>query len=334
MRKTDLLKIILLVLVIGFSALTYLNRQNTLSKTKFLLDTIVDISVTAKNKNCKEKKLESLIDSTFSLISEYETKLSYFMEDSELWKMNHSEKDTFYIDSDFYEILQLSSKLYSETDSLYDVTIGCLTELWNFDKAHIPSLDSIAEAQNNIGFHRIKFSENRLFKPKGIKINLGSVAKGFIIDKSIKFLKANNIDSAIINAGGDIRIFNYKKPLNVGIQNPRKQSEVIDVLKMKNSAVVTSGDYERYFKIEEKIYHHIINPKTGFPANNSISVTVIASTATIADAYSTALFLMKPVEAIELINKVENVEAIIFYFKNDKIVNIKSNGIGNYLVVK
>ena len=171
MKKKDLLRILVLVLVIGFSALTFLNRQNTISKSRFLMDTIVDISVTAKNKNCTEKKLETIVDSTFSLISKYENKFSFFNENGKLWEINHSEKDSFSIDSDFYEILKLSSKIYSETDSLYDVTIGSLTELWDFDKAHIPSLDSIKIAQENIGFHKIKFSENQLYKPKGIKLN-------------------------------------------------------------------------------------------------------------------------------------------------------------------
>ncbi|NQV17737.1 MAG: FAD:protein FMN transferase [Armatimonadetes bacterium] len=332
MKKKDLLKIFVLVVVVGFSALFFLNRQNTVEKTRFLLDTIVDISVTAKNKNCTEKKLKTIVDSTFSLILKYEKKFSYFLKDSKLWEMNNSEKDNFSIDSDFYEMLKLSSEVYSETDSLYDISIGSLTELWDFDKVHIPSLDSIEFAQNNIGFHKIKFSENQLYKPKEIKINLGSVAKGFIIDKAITFLKDNKVESAIINAGGDIRILDYPKPLRVGIQNPRKQSEVIAVLTMQNSAVVTSGDYERYFEIDGQIYHHIVNPKTGFPAYNSISVTVIASSATIADAYSTALFLMEPDDAIELTNTIENIEAIIFYFEDDEIVNLKSNGLKEYLI--
>ncbi len=332
MNKKDLLRILVLVIVIGIAALFFLNRQNTVAKTRFLLDTIVDISVAAKNKNCTEKKLETIVDSTFSLISKYENKFSFFNENGKLWEINHSEKDSFSINPDFYEMLKLSSALYFETDSLYDVTIGSLTELWDFDKAHIPSLDSIKTAQDNIGFYRIKFSKNYLFKPKGIKLNLGSVAKGFIIDKAIKFLKVNKVESAIINAGGDIRILNYIRPLKVGIQNPRKQSEIIAVLKMQNSAVVTSGDYERYFEIDGQIYHHIINPKTGFPADNSISVTVIAPTATIADAYSTALFLMEPDKAIVLVNTIKDMESIIYYFKNDEIVNIKSDGLDEYLI--
>ena len=326
MKKKDLLRILVLFVVIGLSAVFFFNRQNTVAESRFLLDTIVDISVTAKNKNCTEKKLETIIDSTFSLISKYEKKFSFFNEDGKLWKMNHLDKYSFSIDSDFYEILELSSKIYSETDSLYDVTIGSLTELWNFDKVHIPSFDSIKTAQKNIGFHRMKFSENRLYKPKGIKLNLGSVAK------AITFLGDNKVEFAIINAGGDIRIFNYPKPLKVGIQHPRNKSEIINVLKIQNSAVVTSGDYERYFKIDGQIYHHIINPKTGFPANNSISVTVIAPTATIADAYSTALFLMEPDKAIELTNTSKNIEAIIYYFEDEEIVNVKSDGLDEYLI--
>ena len=330
MKKKDLLKILVLVVVVGFSALFFLNRQNTVEKTRFLLDTIVDISVTAKNKNCIEKKLETIVDSTFSLISRYENKFSFFNENGKLWEMNNSEKDSFSIDSDFYEILELSSKIYSETDSLYDISIGSLTELWDFDKVHIPSLDSIKIAQNNIGFYRIEFSKNYLYKPKGIKLNLGSVAKGFIIDKAITFLKDNKVESSIINAGGDIRIFNYQKPLNVGIQNPRKQSEIIDVLKIQNSAVVTSGDYERFYIIENRKFSHIINPSTGYPHKKAISATVIAPRAVEADALSTALCVMGSKKGIPLINSLNNVEAMIVEKNQEDILVSRSKGYKNY----
>jgi len=177
------------------------------------------------------------------------------------------------------------------------------------------------------------------------------------VDKAVEFLQKNGIKKGIVNAGGDLRIFGYKKPLEIGIQHPnaggdlrifgykkpleigiqhprKKRNEIIAILKVKNKAVVTSGDYEQFFIIDGKRYHHILNPKTGFPAKTCVSVTVIASTALQADAFSTALFLLKPKSAIELANKTPNLEAIIYATENGSLVSYKSKNINQYLAVE
>ena len=327
MKKRDLINIIILVAVIAFGAISFKNRTYTFSDTKFLMDTIVDIKITTKNKN-----VEHIIDAAFELIEEYDNILSFYSEESQLWKFNNSIIKSFPMDEDLLQIYYLSKKLYQNSDSLYDISIGALSELWDFNKLHIPSEDSIKTALENIGFEKLTLEEVHLTKPEGVKVNLGSLAKGFIIDKVVEYLISEDIESGFVNAGGDMHIFGQKKPLQIGIQHPRNnKNELIGVLNIKNKAVVTSGDYERFFELDGKRYHHILNPRTGYPAEGTVSVTVVAPTALFADAYSTALFLMEPQKAIELIDRTDMLEAVIYYFEDSEIKKLESDGIKHYI---
>jgi len=330
MKKRDIVNLVILIIVISFAAYRFYHRKYNFAKSRFALDTIVEITFTTSNKDSNP-----LLDRAFDLIEEYEKKFSFFQKGSKLWNINHSEMDSVQIDKEFFEILKISEDLFYKSGSLYDVTIGSLSELWDFSNTHIPSRDSIEIAQHSIGFEKIRYSENYLFRPSETKLNFGSLAKGYIIDRVVDFLKDNLVESGIINAGGDMRIFGYEKPVRIGIQHPRaEQNEVIEILQAGNQAVVTSGDYERYFEIDGKRYHHILNPETGYPSENAISVTVIAPSAVIADAYSTALFLMKPEKAIEIADQNENMEVIVYYQNEDEIDNLKSKNFSRYLVEK
>ncbi len=327
MKKRDVVNIIILVVVIAFGAISFANRTYTFSDTKFLMDTIVDIKIETKNKNA-----EFVIDVAFEIINEYEKVLSFYNQDSELWKLNNAITNSMPLDEDLLQIYFLSNQLYQDSDSLYDISIGALSELWDFNKLHIPSGDSIQKALENVGFDKLTLEGVHLTKPEGVKINLGSLAKGFIIDKVVEYLASEGIESGFVNAGGDMRIFGQKKPLRIGIQHPRNnRNELIGVLNIKNEAVVTSGDYERFFELDGERYHHILDPKTGYPAEGTVSVTVVAPTALFADAYSTALFLMEPDKAIELIDRMDMLEAVIFYLKDSEIKKLESIGMVKYL---
>ncbi len=327
MKKRDVVNITILVAVIAFGAISFANRKYTFSDTKFLMDTIVDIKIETKDKDA-----EFAIDAAFEIINEYEKVLSFYDQDSELWKFNNSITNSMPLDEDLLQVFFLSKQLYHDSDSLYDITIGVLSELWDFNKLHIPSEDSIKTALENVGFEKLTLEGVHLTKAEGVKVNLGSLAKGFIIDNVVEYLVSEEIKSGFVNAGGDMRIFGQKKPLRIGIQHPRNsRNELIGVLNIKNKAVVTSGDYERFFELDGKRYHHILNPKTGYPAEGTVSVTVIAPTALFADAYSTVLFLMEPQKAIELIDRTDMLEAVIYYLEDSEIKKLESDGIKHYV---
>ena len=326
MKKKEIIGLIILALMFFYAGYKYYNKKYEFEDSALLMDTLVNIQLESQSKNA-----DSIIDSAFAFISKQDSMLSYYKKNSIVYRMNHTDK--IVINDVIYKMLEIGKNLYSQTDSLYDLTIGDLVDIWNFKKEKIPSADMIDSALVNVGFDKIKFNKKTIEKPRKMKLNFGSIAKGLIIDKTVEYLKKHKIKKGIINAGGDIRIFGYAKPIKVGIQHPRKKSgEIIGIIKVGNKAVVTSGDYERFFIKNGKRYHHILNPKTGFPATDAVSVTVISDSAVLADAYSTALFLMGYKNAIRLANKTSGIEAILFYEKEGKLFYKKSLGMDKYLL--
>ena len=312
-------------MVIAVGVIRYKTKVYTARKSKILMDTIVEISI-----NSKDKNINDTMEKTIAFIKKLDNKFSYYEEDSYLNQLNIRNKTK--IDQDFYELLQLSKKIYIESDSLFDVSIAPLVDLWDFSRKELPNPDSLEESLRKVNYSRIVFDKDSINIPSKMKLNFGALAKGFIIDKTIQFLKRNDVDFGYINAGGDIRFFGYDRKIKLGIQHPRNKNKVISTLSIKNQAIVTSGDYERFFEIDGKRYHHIINPKTGYPVKNTISVTVLAPTAVLADALSTAVFLLKPEEGINLIKTYPHTEAIIYYKTNNEIISLKTMGIKDKLI--
>lgn len=326
MKKRDIINIILFILVFAFAAYRYSTRTYSSQRSAFVMDTIVDIKIETRHKDTND-----ILNNALKLMEDYENKLSFYKNESQIWKFNNSIIDSLLIDNDLKEIIYISKELFYKTDKHYDITIGALSEIWDFENEIIPSNDDIDKAIQVTHFEDLKIQNNYLHKPVGMKINLGSLAKGYVIDKTVEYLKQQNVISGFVNAGGDMRIFGREKPFKIGIQHPRSESnEIIDVINVGNRSVVTSGDYERYFMKDSKRYHHILDPLTGYPSQNLISVTAIAETALIADAYSTALFLLEPEKAIKLAEETNELEAIVYFFKDDKIEKLETQSFKEY----
>ncbi|MDY6915548.1 MAG: FAD:protein FMN transferase, partial [Candidatus Cloacimonadota bacterium] len=313
MKKKDIISLFILFGVIAFAGYRFYNRFHSYEDSRFLMDTIVTLKL--EDDNCE---LESVADSAFSLIRNLDDKLSFYGSGL-ISDINNSNISEFNMDNDLYQLLLISQQLYETTRGKYDVTIGTVSELWNFNTGKIPAPDSIAAHLKIVGFDKLEFNKKNLYKPNGMKLNLGSLAKGYIVDKIVDFLKKNNIERGIVNAGGDMRLFGYSHKMPIGIQHPRNRNEIIATLDIKNKAIVTSGDYERFFIKDKKRYHHILDATTGYPSHQAISVTVLANKAVWADALSTAIFLLPPKKGIEIINSLPNTEAIIYYEKEGEI---------------
>ncbi len=329
MKRNEWISLVILLLVLLFSIYRYHTRIFSDRRVRIMMGTQVEISLSSKTKN-----LPAIIDSTFALIAYYETKFSNYTNEGALWEINNAETDSIAIDADFVEILTLAESFYHKTDKLYDLTITPLTELWNGNRISPPPPDSIMTAMSKVGFNRLHIGEDYLKKPIDMKINLGSIAKGYIIDKAAEYALKKGVVYGFINAGGDIRLLgDFPKNERIGIQHPRERNKVIAVLGLKEGAIVTSGDYERFFDYEGKRYHHIINPLTGYPVdNNTFSVTIIAPNATLADVLSTAVFLMDIDSAIEMVKSIPAVDCIIYYKDNDEIMSLRTQGIKNYII--
>jgi len=293
-----------------------------------MLGTQISLFGVSKNKNIKKH-----IEQAFDLVSKYDLKFSYYNPESELYQINNSDSIVFNIDDEFTEILLLAERIYYESNHLYDVTIGNIFDIWDFENEIIPDSLTIQSLLSQVGFDKLILQEGYLFKPKNIKINLNSICKGYIADRVVDFLINAGVKEAIVNCGGDIRFYsNNKKKWTVGIQNPRDRDTMIATLRIPDMAVVTSGDYERFFIIDENRYHHIINPLTGYPTNKIISATILSNFAFIADALSTAIMLMHPFEAIELIKTYPNTDGIIFFHdENEEIVSLKTENLNKWI---
>ena len=325
MKRKDIINLIIFVVIFAFAAYRYSKQTYITQRSEFVMDTLVEIKIETKSKNTEET-----LESAINLIQDLENKLSFYKQGSNIWNFNNSVTDSLIIDDDLAEIFAVSKELYKKTNSHYDITVGALTEIWDFDNKLIPTKIKIEESRSTTGHNKLTIQNNYLHKPIGMKINLGSLAKGYIIDVLVDHLKQQNVISGFVNAGGDMRIFGREKPYKIGIQHPRSESnEMIDILDVGNMSVVTSGDYERYFMQDGRRYHHILDPISGYPSENAISVTVIAETALLADAYSTALFLLEPKDAIELAEQ-NNVEAIIYFIITDEIEKLETQGMRNY----
>jgi thiamine biosynthesis lipoprotein len=214
----------------------------------------------------------------------------------------------------------ISRSLYFNkiTNGCFDITVKPVIDLFkqNFVEGHssTPSEKELSKVMALVGSSKIRFSGKSIsFQVPGMGITLDGIAKGYIVDKASDVLTRMGIKNHLINAGGDIRTQGEKsrgKPWTIAIQDPQKRRHYPDIIQMRDGAVATSGNYEVYFD-KEKMFHHIVNPKTGLSPHMSTSVSVIAPNAMDADALATGIFVMNPVKGTHLINSMRGYESLI-----------------------
>lgn len=312
-QRGYLIQFIFLLILIGFGLWREHSREREVRKSVFLMDTLVEINVSGRMRN-----LPAIVDSVIEMAENYEKQFSFYNEESLLGRINSLQERETEINEEFFELLTQGEKYYRLTGGRYDLTVGVLSEIWDIEAEKIPDSEEINSALALTGMDKIVYDKHQIKKPKGMKLNLGSIAKGYIVDKITEFLQARGVEQGLINAGGDLRFWGLGEIL-IGIQHPREaRGETIDNIKVSDKAVVTSGDYERSYFVNGKRYHHIIDAQTGYPASECISSTVIAHNAETADALSTAAFLLPVAEAIEMVNSIDGAEVIIYYINEDR----------------
>lgn len=200
----------------------------------------------------------------------------------------------------------------------FDVTVLPLVELWGFERGGaIPPQDVLAEKLTSVGYRGIILEESSLsvgFSKPGMGLDLGAIAKGWAVDRAIEKLEARGIHNAIIDAGGDLRIIGArpgKEFWRIGVQHPREPGALLATFELRDTAIVTSGDYERFFLVNGVRYHHILDPATGEPARGCQSVTVLAATAAEADACATAAFVLGPARGLAFLRSRPGVRGLI-----------------------
>ena len=323
MNRKEIFSLIILIVVVSYGAYKYFTREYTEIRSKYILDTIVEISATSKSKN-----VSSEIERTFNLIHDLEGKFNEYNAESMLAKINSSEEEHFEMDPDLYELLVIADSLWQMTEGAFDPTIKPVWDLWNFgaEEPVIPDSLLILAELEIVDFSRIKYDKEQLYKPRGMQITFGAIAKGYILDKARDYMKERHLLKGFINSRSSMTFFGYKISPLVYIQHPRKDDNSIASFRVNNLSIGTSGDYQQYFELDGERYHHILNAHTGMPVPNIFSVTVVSEKAAWADGLCTALFTMDPQEALEKVRAMPNTNTVIYYSQDDAIFSLKTEG--------
>ena len=265
-----------------------------------------------------EDRAHRAAELAFRAIGRIDKVMSTYRPESDISRLNRSAgADWVPIDPELTHVIE-KSRLYSElSQGAFDISYKPLGKLWNFEPGSRPPAPGAVEALLPLVDYRAVqldgMGRGRLEKP-GMAIGLGGIAKGYAIDQAVAVLQESGIGHAMVNAGGDIRVLGSKFPgraWHVGIQDPRSPKALIEELALVDCAVATSGDYERFFFHDGVRYHHILDPRTGFPARGCRSVTVISKTAMAADALATAVFILGPEKGLALIETLPDSEVMI-----------------------
>lgn len=253
--------------------------------------------------------------------------MSPWIETSILSQVNkHAFSKPVQVSEEFFNIIQGAIKISEMTEGAFDITFSSVGYLYDYREKKQPTQAELQSKVPLINYRSLKLDkENRTIRylQDGVKIDLGGIAKGLAVDNSIARLKSFGVTEASVTAGGDTYVLgdNGGKYWRIGIRHPRAEKKLVTVLPLANSAVSTSGDYERFFIDEngERI-HHIINPTTGKSVASVQSVTILAENSTYADALSTSVFVLGVEKGLELVNRLPNVSAIIVD-KNGKLLH-------------
>jgi len=243
--------------------------------------------------------------------------MSPYKEDSELSRINReAARAPVSISREMAAIIARAIEFSKLSDGAFDITFSSVGYLYDYRRHIHPSDAEIARALPGINYRHLVLDGKHHtlhFAREGVRIDLGGIAKGWAVDRSIEILKKHAITHALVNAGGDTRVLGDKRgrPWKVGIRDPRRRDGVVAVVPLADKAFSTSGDYERFFVEDGVRYHHIINPKTGKSATGVRSVTVIADDATTTEGLTKSVFIKGPKEGLRLIETLTGVEAIV-----------------------
>ncbi|MCR1839339.1 FAD:protein FMN transferase [Murimonas intestini] len=313
--STSLICILLFLLICG-TAVSCARPSSPISRTGFYFDTVITITL-------YDEGQESVLDDCFSLCGQEEALLSRTVKGSDIYNINSSKGRPVTVSLDTARLLEKALDYSRLSDGAFDCTIAPLTTLWNIKEntGDIPSEEKIEDALSHVSYKNIVIDKNTVtLKDPEASIDLGGIAKGYIADRLKELLLSKGVKNALINLGGNVYALGTKpdgSPYNIGIQKPfAQEGTALTSVKISGQSLVTSGIYERYFEKDGRIYHHLLDPHTGWPASNGLySVTILSENSVDADALSTACFILGEEKGMELIESLEGTEAM---FVTDK----------------
>ena len=304
---------------------TAADSQEPISSTAIKLNTAVTVTI-------YDSKDKDLLTECMNLCDKYEKVFSRTSADSELYKLNHRKltpvegtEDTYQVSDDLAELVSEGLDYSQLSEGAFDIAIEPLTSLWDFtaEDPQVPKDSLIQAALPKCDYHNISVNKTKneiTLKTVDTAIELGAIAKGYIADRLKDYLVSQNVKSAIINLGGNVLCIGEKpdnSAFKIGIQKPfADRSETIAVMDIRDKSVVSSGIYERCFEQDSTLYHHLLNPKTGYPYDNGlIAVTIISEQSVDGDALSTTCFALGLEDGVKLAESLDDVQA--FFVTSD-----------------
>ncbi len=294
-----------------------------------------DITVVAEN----EMEGKRYIDLAIAEISRIEKMISSWDSLSETSAIiKNAGIKPIKVDLELFDMIVRAIKISELTDGAFDISYASMDQVWKFDGSmkKLPTKNEVAASVSRVGYKNIILdlqAQTVFLKNAGMKIGFGAIGKGYAADKSKQLLISMGVKAGIINASGDLSTWGKQpdgKSWLVGITNPLNENKVFSWFPLDNSAVVTSGNYEKFVEFNGVRYSHIIDPRTGWPASGLTSVSIFAPKAELADALATSVFVMSREAGIDFINQLPNIECIIvdnqgkiFESKNIKLNTIK-----------
>lgn len=292
---------ILVILTYIFN--NYLFQQEPLVKNGFYFNTIIAIQL-------NDSQDESLIDTCFDMANTYEHYFSRTLEGSDIYNINHANGAPVEVHDETAELIRYGIAFGDLSDGVFDISIGALTDLWDIpnNNGTIPAQTQIDAALATVDYRQITVDGNTvtLGNPDAA-LDLGGIAKGYVADRMREYLNANGACEGFINLGGNVLTLGQKandEPYHIGIRKPFGETgETITAVDVTDRSIVTSGRYERYFEKDGHIYHHILDPKNGYPYDNGLNgVTILSDSSMAGDALSTICFALGQEKGTEFLS--------------------------------
>lgn len=284
-----------------------------LEDTQSIMGTSIHVEVWSESRDSGQQAINAVMHE----MQRINQLMSPYISKSELSQLNTlAAKEPVKVSTELFDLIALSVELGKETQGAFDITFASVGYLYHYRKNQKPAKNTISELLPAVNFQHIVFHQQKSeisFSHPKVKIDLGGIAKGHAVDNSIEILKLHGIKHALVSAGGDTKLLGDRlgKPWMVGIRDPRHAEKQAVVLPLIDSALSTSGDYERYFEQDGKRYHHILSPKTGESAHEVQSVSIIGPSSTLTDALSTAVFVLGVQKGMDLLNRTPGYDGII-----------------------
>lgn len=312
MKHKRLFSILILFLLLAGCAGKSPTGSRQAVRTGFFFDTFIQISL-------YDSQDETVLDGCMELAGRYEALFSRTKEGSDIWNINHAKGSPVTVDAETIALLNDALYHAARSEGVFDPTIGAVSTLWNFStepKGPVPDSRTVKEACTHVGYENVTINGNEVrLEDPATQLDPGAIAKGYIADRMREYLLDAGVTSALINLGGNVLAIGEKpdgSPFRVGVQMPfAAQGEVLTTVSVRDKSLVSSGNYERFFEADGMLYHHILDPATGYPANNGVlGVTILADNSVDADALSTICFLMGKDAGLALIEQTDGAEAL------------------------